>query len=581
MKRLYTYIFIAFLAIFACLSCVKEPLSLNTNGEAITELLEVPEEVVFDSNQGVQSVTILTRYDYSASAKVDWITCLKLDHKTLRLEVEENKNLEERTAIVEVTITDERFGVSHSKSFQVRQTEGDRSVEVYTDNVNKEGKTVEVSSSGGSSSFYLCSNIDYKIKTEVDWIDLSTNSGRGEPGKEVKIGFSYGANNVQSDRVANIGVYDTSDILMATITVTQKAFKVAWEVPKESMTIEPYDTVVNKISIYTNLSWTATCEADWITLINPSYDFTGNPHNSLSYRWTDLEFTAELCYNQRSATIEITNSLGTKSVVTVTQYAVPQLEICYKKDYSVRYLSEEHSIEIFSQFDWVATSSNPEWLTITTSEGEGAMVNQELSFKVADNFSNLERKATITLAPKDALNATDVESATLNVVQDRQNTLYYTGGIFYEDAGTTFDATITDHCVIDEDTYRKKLVFGGVVTSIYADAYGKNAWGNGTTDITLPGAITHIGDKAFRNAYKLTSIYIPATIEGLGEAVFQSCYNLKSVTIKATEPPVGSADMFQWCSSIFSIYVPSASVEKYKTAEYWSEYADHIKDGGF
>ena len=41
-------------------------------------------------------------------------------------------------------------------------------------------------------------------------------------------------------------------------------------------------------------------------------------------------------------------------------------------------------------------------------------------------------------------------------------------------------------------------------------------------------------------------------------------------------PPTGSADMFKNNALGRKIYVPRNSVEAYKTAEYWSDYASDI-----
>ena len=57
---------------------------------------------------------------------------------------------------------------------------------------------------------------------------------------------------------------------------------------------------------------------------------------------------------------------------------------------------------------------------------------------------------------------------------------------------------------------------------------------------------------------------------------FEDCVNLHSIYCPANTPPQGSQYMFQHNASDRKIYVPTQSVEAYKSAEYWSDYADDI-----
>ena len=57
---------------------------------------------------------------------------------------------------------------------------------------------------------------------------------------------------------------------------------------------------------------------------------------------------------------------------------------------------------------------------------------------------------------------------------------------------------------------------------------------------------------------------------------FRNCTSLKELTLLPTTPPLMQSAL-QGCSSIESIYVPDASVDAYKTATNWSEFASKIK----
>jgi hypothetical protein len=77
----------------------------------------------------------------------------------------------------------------------------------------------------------------------------------------------------------------------------------------------------------------------------------------------------------------------------------------------------------------------------------------------------------------------------------------------------------------------------------------------------------------------LLSVEIPSTITNIGSAAFFSCSNLTTVTLLSTTPPVlGGDNVFDPYSelSVLKIYVPAESVQAYKTAQYWTEYANSI-----
>ena len=122
----------------------------------------------------------------------------------------------------------------------------------------------------------------------------------------------------------------------------------------------------------------------------------------------------------------------------------------------------------------------------------------------------------------------------------------------------------------------------------------------GATEYTIPNSVTAIGNSTFSECTSLTSVTIPDSVTSIGEWAFYSCDNLTSVTIggsvtmiggnafnwcfsltsvycKAITPPAaGGYDMFHGNASGRKIYVPTGSVEAYKSASYWSVYASDI-----
>ena len=116
-------------------------------------------------------------------------------------------------------------------------------------------------------------------------------------------------------------------------------------------------------------------------------------------------------------------------------------------------------------------------------------------------------------------------------------------------------------------------IIGNCVTST-----GKNAFNRckGLISIDIPNSIISIADGSFAGCLSLSSITIPSGVTNIGEAAFFRCDSLTSVTIHATTPPTLGNLVFHSTNDC-PIYVPSASLETYKAAGGWSNYASRIQ----
>ena len=116
------------------------------------------------------------------------------------------------------------------------------------------------------------------------------------------------------------------------------------------------------------------------------------------------------------------------------------------------------------------------------------------------------------------------------------------------------------------------VVIPNSVTTIGEDAFRYTR----LTSVVIPNGVTTIKDFTFQGCYELTSVVIGSSVTSISASAFLFCSKLTSITIKATTPPIIGANAFD-SMSINTIYVPAESVEAYKTAEYWSEFASRIQ----
>ncbi len=102
----------------------------------------------------------------------------------------------------------------------------------------------------------------------------------------------------------------------------------------------------------------------------------------------------------------------------------------------------------------------------------------------------------------------------------------------------------------------------------------------GLKEYSVSEGVKRIAYRILR-ACKFEKVTLPASLEHLEGHVFENCDALRQLYCKAVVPPTMGDKIFLYCSQIPTIYVPASSVNAYKTAEGWKDYADNIAGYNF
>ena len=261
-----------------------------------------------------------------------------------------------------------------------------------------------------------------------------------------------------------------------------------------------------------------------------------------------------------------TISQDANGVITVTKkYCKKQYRLEYTATESLGHLSPCNINSVLHEYD--------------TSTGKGVFVYDDEPISIGDEAFYECTSLTSVIIPDSVTSIGETAFAgctSLTSVTIPDSVTSIGGGAFLE-CTSLKSITIPDSVTsIGEGVFLicsglKSITIPDSVTSIGDFAFNGCS---GLKSVTIPDSVTSIGDYAFAVCTSLTSVTIGNSVTSIGINAFNGCNNLTSVYCKSTTPPSADYEIFGTNESIKKIYVPINSLDAYKSATNWSQYAD-------
>ncbi len=288
--------------------------------------------------------------------------------------------------------------------------------------------------------------------------------------------------------------------------------------------------------------------------------------NGISYRITAIGNGAFYhCYGLTAITIP--NSITTigesafSDCSRLTNITIPNSVITIGK-YAFSYCSRFTAITIPNSVNTIGESAFSGCYSLTNITIPNSVTTiGENAFSNCSRFTAIIIPSSVTTIGEGAFSG--CSSVELITIEAGNPTYYSTGNCIIETTTKNLH-TGCKNSIIPTD--------GSVIT------IGDNAFYgcSNLTGITIPNSITTIGNYTFYNCSNLTTINLPNSITIVGNYAFAYCSCLTAITCEAVIPPtIGDyGTTFEKVDKTIPLYVFTESIEAYKIAEYWKDFAN-------
>ena len=589
MKR---FIYLILTGIMLCTGCTDTMEGLDVEDVITTSIENIDSDCL--GGKTTVEVNAYCEWNISSDENWDWV---EVSHKSgskgktsLDITIEPNTSVNKRTATL--TLYNDKYNLS-------------RKIEVAQENntpfISVSDKNLTFASIGETQSITVESNIAWKVVADdYDWLTITPT--KGELGATT-MKIEAEANRENNDRKATVTLSGTGsdDKVTAEITILQQNDG-PYIILSESEIDVPSVGCDKSVTIESNISWSASCSADWITL-SPKSGNKGATTMQITIKSHSQE-------TPRSATIKISNSeQGVSKEIKVTQFT-PYIKTDKSSINFAATNNSAQTVVITTNLAW-KISCDADWITVLPRVGDAGTTAVEII--PLDNNLSQERTATIEVKATDDKITTSAKI----VVTQQAGTPYLsvsTNYIELSGSGESKSVTINANCswrasssadwinvspslgsnassvtikvakcitgeereakvIVENTQYNLSAEIIVKQGAWYAITYttksslmiqgidnldwGANVISHTYGEIVFDGPVTQIPDEAFKSITQLIiSIGIPNSVKKIGYKAFYYCLKLESIEIPDNVTEIAES-AFDGCQALKYVKLPA------------------------
>lgn len=329
------------------------------------ELSAVTLEEKFEAVGGSAEVAVKTFGDWACSTDDSWIMAVRKDNVCM-INVEESFSMFRRDGIVRINKLDDK-GCPVGKTVEIDVAQKGKYMSMDVENL-------VFGPDESTQSIKLSTDATWFARTDSDWIELSTTSGKGNEEIQVTVKTYEG----QEDRVGSISIQSCDKDYA--IRVVQKSAYL--NTSESSITLSPLGGRMS-LSFQSNTNWFITCDAAWLQVSQ-----TEGQGDAEVF----LEFSENTTDESRTCEVKICSLSGT-SILIVSQ--PPHSLVCEPNSLQFESENSSKNINVMSSYGDYDCSTTSSWITLSK------MANNCLKVTVSENATLQVREGTIIISAKD------------------------------------------------------------------------------------------------------------------------------------------------------------------------------------